>query len=124
MSMVYDIDVVSLDDPYIHTAEEAGDSISETTIAGAFLVDIIPFRESSGCQTSALQVVSTDVHSCSVKYVPKWFPGAGFKKKASYWRVSVERLRDAPFDASLKRLVGLLILLSELWLSTTRRPMN
>ena len=50
MSTVYDIDVVSLDDPYIHTAEEAGDSISETTIAGAFLVDIIPFRESSSYQ--------------------------------------------------------------------------
>ena len=38
MSMVYDIDVKSLDDPYIHTAEEAGDAVSEITVAGAFLV--------------------------------------------------------------------------------------
>ncbi|EJF62441.1 cytochrome P450 [Dichomitus squalens LYAD-421 SS1] len=84
MSIAYDIDVASLDDPYIHTAEAAGDSISETTIAGAFLVDIIPF----------------------LRYVPEWFPGAGFQKKAKHWRVAVERLRDAPYDNALKRFTA------------------
>ncbi|KAM5539123.1 hypothetical protein V8D89_007346 [Ganoderma adspersum] len=84
MAMVYDIDVKSLDDPYIHTAEEAGDAISETTVAGAFLVDVIPF----------------------LKHVPEWFPGAGFQKKASQWRVTVDRLRDAPYDDTMKRLLA------------------
>lgn len=48
MAIVYDIDVKSLDDPYIHTAEKAGDVVSETTIAGAFLVDIIPICALNG----------------------------------------------------------------------------
>ena len=54
MAMVYDIDVKSLDDPYVHTAEEAGDAISETTVAGAFLVDIIPFCKFSKCAAGVM----------------------------------------------------------------------
>ena len=41
-----------------------------------------------------------------VRHVPEWFPGAGFQKKASQWRVTVDRLRDAPYDATMKRLVS------------------
>nr|VWO98686.1 Aspartate aminotransferase (EC [Ganoderma boninense] len=84
MAMVYDIDVKSLDDPYIHTAEEAGDAVSATTIAGSFLVDIIPL----------------------LRHVPEWFPGAGFQKRAKEWRVVVDRLRDAPYENTMKRLLA------------------
>ncbi len=103
MSMVYDIDVKSLDDPYIHTAEEAGDAISEITVAGAFLVDIIPLRELDRRASIILHIILT---SSPVRYVPEWFPGAGFQKRARQWRITVKRLRDAPYDDTMKRLVS------------------
>lgn len=35
---------------------------------------------------------------CTVRYVPEWFPGAGFKKVARTMREDLERLYDVPFD--------------------------
>ena len=45
MSIGYDIEVQDKDDPYVRTAEEAIGSIVETTNAGAYLVDVIPWRK-------------------------------------------------------------------------------
>ncbi len=45
MSIGYDIEVQPHDDPYVQTAEEAVASITETTNAGSYLVDVIPIRE-------------------------------------------------------------------------------
>lgn len=33
-----------------------------------------------------------------VKYVPSWFPGAGFKRKAQAWKKNLENTADIPFD--------------------------
>ena len=41
-----------------------------------------------------------------VKYVPEWVPGAGFQKKAAVWKKYVLEMRDAPFTAVQKALVG------------------
>lgn len=46
MSSAYDIDVKSLHDPYILIAEAAAESISETTNAGSYLVDVLPLCKS------------------------------------------------------------------------------
>ncbi len=45
LSIGYDIDVKSMHDHWIVTAEAAAESISETTNAGSYLVDVIPMRE-------------------------------------------------------------------------------
>lgn len=45
MEIAYGIDVLPNDDPYVLTAEHAVESISETTNAGSYLVDVIPLRE-------------------------------------------------------------------------------
>ena len=73
--MTYGINVRPYNDPYIIIAEEALKSISELLIAGAFLVDIIPV----------------------LKYVPSWFPGAKFQRKAAMMRTHSENIRNAPF---------------------------
>ncbi|TFK84330.1 cytochrome P450 [Polyporus arcularius HHB13444] len=82
LSIGYDIDVKSLHDHWIVTAEAAAESISETTNAGSYLVDVIPM----------------------LKHVPEWFPGAGFQRKARIWRESVDRLLNAPYEDVQKRL--------------------
>lgn len=43
MEIGYGIDVKTHDDPYILTAEHAVESISATTNAGSYLVDVIPW---------------------------------------------------------------------------------
>nr|BAL05181.1 cytochrome P450 [Phanerodontia chrysosporium] len=34
-----------------------------------------------------------------LKYVPEWFPGAGFKRQARIWKKEVTNIADAPFAA-------------------------
>ena len=83
MSMTYSINVRPYNDPYVKIAEEAVSSIVELLIAGAFLVDIIPI----------------------LKYVPEWFPGAKFQRKAATMRKYAAKMRDAPFAATEELMV-------------------
>ncbi|TFK33693.1 cytochrome P450, partial [Crucibulum laeve] len=53
LSITYGIKVQPSNDPFINLAERAMTGISESLVAGAFLVDTIPI----------------------LKYVPEWFPG-------------------------------------------------
>lgn len=32
-----------------------------------------------------------------VKYVPAWFPGAGFKRTAQEWKANLEAVADKPY---------------------------
>ncbi|KAJ3552033.1 hypothetical protein NM688_g4375 [Phlebia brevispora] len=82
MKIAYAIDVKGKDDPYILTAEHAVESISATTNAGSYLVDILPF----------------------LKYIPEWFPGAKFQKEARMWRESVMKMLHVPYAVIKQRM--------------------
>jgi hypothetical protein len=41
-----------------------------------------------------------------LKYVPSWFPGAGFKKKAAYWARINTALAEKPFRYVQEQFVG------------------
>ncbi|KAF4584991.1 hypothetical protein EYR40_001817 [Pleurotus pulmonarius] len=77
MKIVYGIDVAPKDDYYITIAERALDGMAKAASPGAFLVDILPI----------------------LKYVPAWFPGASFQKKAKEWKQVTLEMRDAPFNS-------------------------
>ncbi|KAF7978447.1 hypothetical protein HWV62_638 [Athelia sp. TMB] len=77
LDVAYGIEVLPVNDPYVHTAEAAFASVSEAMIPGAFLVDVLPI----------------------LKYVPSWMPGAGFKRKAEGWKKLADAVFDAPFAA-------------------------
>ncbi|KAF8198529.1 cytochrome P450 [Pholiota molesta] len=79
LSLAYGIKLDELNDPYVNLAHAAGDSITQAAISGAFLVDFIPM----------------------LKYVPEYFPGAGWKKKVKAWRKIQEDFRELPFQATL-----------------------
>ena len=81
--MTYGIDVQPYNDPNIKTAEEATEAAAELFIAGAFLVDIIPI----------------------LKYVPEWFPGASFQRKAVIMRKEAARIRNFLFAATERLMV-------------------
>ena len=83
ISMTYSINVRPYNDPNIKIAEEAAESAAELLIAGAFLVDIIPI----------------------LKYVPEWFPGAQFQRKAALMRKHVAEVRNTSFAETEKLMV-------------------
>ena len=83
MKIVYGIAVRESDDPYISIAEEAIRGMSEAGIPGAFWVDLLPI----------------------LKYIPSWFPGAGFQKKVARWREAINAMAGKPFRHVQEQLV-------------------
>lgn len=88
MDASYGIRVSESNDPYIRTAEQAMDGLNQAAVPGAFLVDIIP----------------------ALKYVPKWFPGAGWKRKAEEWNELRKIFIERPFEEVKSRMVSTLLL--------------
>jgi len=72
----YGYKVTSEKDPLVRIAEEAMLGFAKASEPGAFLVDRFPF----------------------LKYLPSWFPGAGFQRIAKSMRGDLERLYDVPFN--------------------------
>jgi hypothetical protein len=83
MNIAYGIAVQETDDPYLSIAEEALSGLTQAAIPGAFWVDFVPI----------------------LKYVPSWFPGAGFQKKASRWREVNHAMVEKPFRHVKEQLV-------------------
>ncbi|KAF5353955.1 hypothetical protein D9756_007034 [Leucocoprinus leucothites] len=65
------------DDSYVKTAEIALTSVAEAGNPGSFLVDIFP----------------------AMKYIPSWIPGAGWKRKANYWRQISRMFANVPWES-------------------------
>jgi hypothetical protein len=84
MDIVYGIEVQESDDPYISLAEEVINAGNEASVPGAFWVDLFPI----------------------LVYVPSWFPGAGFQRKAAHWRSLIATLIGRPFRYVQDQLVG------------------
>ncbi|KAF9260433.1 cytochrome P450 [Marasmius fiardii PR-910] len=79
LEVVYGYQIQDNDDPHVKLAEDAMEGFS-ATYAGSFLVDYFPI----------------------LRYVPAWFPGAGFKTKAKSWAQASERMVELPWT-HLKR---------------------
>ena len=83
MKISYGIDVQETNDPYIQLTEESLKGITAATIPGAFWVDFFPI----------------------MKYIPGWFPGAGFQKKAKYWSQINASMLQKPYAFVKEQLV-------------------
>lgn len=84
MTVVYGIKISGFDDPYIANIEESVRGGNEAAIPGSFLVDLIP----------------------ALKYVPSWFPGAGFKKKAAHWAQVNRDVVELPFNHVAQKMAS------------------
>ena len=83
MKIGYGIALQESDDPYVALVEEIFDGITQAGLPGAFWVDLFPI----------------------LKYVPSWFPGAGFQKKAARWREAINTMAEKPFRHVQEELV-------------------
>ncbi|KAF9447305.1 putative CyP450 monooxygenase [Macrolepiota fuliginosa MF-IS2] len=84
MEGVFAMDIKDQTDPFIEIAETALLSLSIAGIPGTYYVDNFPF----------------------LKYLPSWFPGAGFKKQAREWGKYVRSLRVDAFTKLKERMAA------------------
>ncbi|KXN83648.1 O-methylsterigmatocystin oxidoreductase [Leucoagaricus sp. SymC.cos] len=82
LKLTYDHEVESEDDYYVALADRALKGLLQVVHVGASIVDIFPI----------------------LKYIPTWFPGAGFKKEAQIYYKWTKDLRDVPFDRAKKEM--------------------
>ncbi|KAJ2913751.1 hypothetical protein MD484_g6663, partial [Candolleomyces efflorescens] len=79
VSLAYGIPTKARNDPHLELSELSIQMISEAITPGSHLVDVIPW----------------------LKYVPVWFPGAGFQRKARELRHVSGKLKSSPFNEAV-----------------------
>ena len=85
MDAVYGIRIDSEDgEKYLSMAKESADVFAEIAIPGRYIVELLP-------RLAAL---------------PAWLPGMGFKRQAALWKGEVNIIRDAPYEAARRSMVG------------------
>ena len=122
--ITYGYSVKENDDPYMKIVEAAVDGFSETLRPGAFLVDIIPSRELFAFTPTPLEMLTTTVcplirdvnssltvfvilsHSQTVRYVPDWFPGTGWKVKAKRFAELLNDMATIPYQFAKDQVVS------------------
>lgn len=105
MRITYGIEVQEHDDPFVSLIEHANDNFSIATKAGQFLVDVFP----------------------SLRFIPEWFPGAGFKRQAREWRKDMEAMVEVPYAETKNQMVipvqlSVFLILNDSQLSGTAPP--
>jgi hypothetical protein len=100
MAYGYVVDPRPGQDPLVRLVATAVDQFSESTVPGRYLVDIVPI-----CK-HLLSLSHHESLTCSaVKYVPAWFPGAGFKKTATEWRKKRIEVCEVPYQMVRENIV-------------------
>ena len=79
MEVAYGISIVNNENRFLRTTVAAVEILSGVLVPGKFLVDSMPI-----CASHWIHISPTRrcLHPTLVKYVPEWFPGAGFKTTA------------------------------------------
>ena len=71
------------DSDYVKVSEIVMAAFAEAGHPGSFLVDLFP----------------------CMRFIPAWFPGAGWRRKANYWRKLGEYFSHTPWDTVKEQLV-------------------
>ncbi|PPQ65600.1 hypothetical protein CVT26_000549 [Gymnopilus dilepis] len=75
LRITHGYEVKETNDPFVELADKATEQFSLATAPGGFLVDLLP----------------------ALRYVPLWFPGANFKRKALEWSKTLHDMVDGPY---------------------------
>ncbi|KAI0066974.1 cytochrome P450 [Artomyces pyxidatus] len=75
LKRVYGYEIQPERDSFVELVDEASQSTSLANLQGAFIVEFLP----------------------TLKHIPTWFPGAGFKRQAKEWRKLARAIIEVPF---------------------------
>ena len=84
LRIVYGVDPSSPDDELLALEEETMRMLNAAHTPGKYLVEAFP----------------------CLKYLPSWFPGAGFKTTAAECRIALDKARNVPFNITLDDMVS------------------
>lgn len=84
MSAMYGYKVSPKNDRFQELAEEAVNGVNASAFSGA-IINIFPF----------------------LRFLPAWFPGAGFHRSAQVVKEKIDRMQDVPYKYVQDNLVGL-----------------
>ncbi|KAJ7016900.1 cytochrome P450 [Mycena alexandri] len=84
LKFAYGIDVLPQNDPYVTLAHKAIHAFSVGAVPGSYLVDSFPI----------------------LKHIPRWFPGAGFKRQAEEWRKLARDMSELPFAETKRQMAS------------------
>lgn len=83
MSTVYGHDISPTNDYFVSLSEQAVAKLIEAYFPGAVAVNALPI----------------------LRYIPSWFPGAGFQRYAAEAKVLTDRMQNVPFNFVKKNMV-------------------
>lgn len=87
-------------DPFVEIADRATEQFSLATAPGGFLVDLIPASVYfNDCRFKLLTCMT------EVRYIPLWFPGASFRRKANEWAETLQEMVDRPYAFVKQQMV-------------------
>lgn len=102
---LYGYEATSPDDPLMKLAAESMDVLSDKLIAGGgiWAVDVFPIRAFLSPVNPGLV---NDSQNFAVRYLPSWFPGAGFKRSATKWKKLIEAFVREPYEDCIRKIVS------------------
>ncbi|KAI0298785.1 cytochrome P450 [Multifurca ochricompacta] len=80
----YGIRITSPSSEYVKLSRETHEVIQNAVVPGSFFVDVFP----------------------ALRFIPEWFPGAGFKRLARIAKARGEHMVDGAFDAAKKAMAS------------------
>ncbi|PPQ92201.1 LOW QUALITY PROTEIN: hypothetical protein CVT25_008975 [Psilocybe cyanescens] len=93
MKLAYGWTVLDNHDPFVRLMEDSFKLQSEITKPGRWLVDIFPIL-----MEDRVTIVA------SVRFVPPWFPGGGFRRQAEVFRKEMNKVDVVPFEWAKKQI--------------------
>jgi hypothetical protein len=115
LMIAYGYPVNDKNDPYVALVEASVNGFSESLEPGAFLVDVIPARESlflllppkkSPSAEMLNLFITNPLRYETVRYVPDWFPGTGWKVKAKRFANLLTDMAEIPLQFVRDQMVS------------------
>lgn len=110
--ITYGYAIKEYDDPIVDIVEAAMSQFSDLMEPGAYLVDMVPLRKSDFSRrptTGGIDRISLSLRRRAyrtVRYVPEWFPGTGWKAKAKRFADTLTEMADVPHQFVKDQMVS------------------
>jgi len=104
LKIVYGYDTMEGKDPMIALVHQGIACLEEATSPGQ-AIEMFPWCGCLNVQTCEIFPLTDRVSHVLVRYIPSWFPFAGFKRSALKWREDYARMREIPFEYAATNMV-------------------